>query len=1027
MAKRGAEFGDFYRPETAKSGAFEATQGPLPPWCMGSTFSPPQLMISDQLPLIFSQVGKPECIISTGQEIRFEQEAASETSEQTKSFLLSSAEPFVPSGLLQNYLEEDAALYRIDSHQKFLYHGNRLESIKCMDGNIILFFPCGKSGEKIGSSLCYPGADGVWYPVRRSLTVGDSGDLEEPQLSVSPSFGQPVLQKQLCCARMQPNALDHREYIYVAARTLYQVHFCVVLREVEYIRFVATYAATFQTHVSHVTWNPHLDQEAAVLLKNGEVALFDVPVGEKDHSDRVMDMKAKITLESPARSVRAKLMRADAGLKRGHDDSPSSLSVVVYEPKEDEDKLVRETWWRCEFAWHPQILFISGLHNVVKVDCRGELSSAAAAEGSASTNKKCFCDVTVIADVGAWTSVSRFCKTKSRKERILAFNRTELDGMCKFSVATQKHLMLFDARRVGSPVLQWEHGMQEDPPSLLIMLPASSLGSRLDERLRNYQNGRVILAVSFQSGDMRLFFYGSKGTHESLMRKNYSTAEFFEGYEWDDMSLAWEMPVKLNPPITVTRDWREVLGMSCGKVHGSVELEGVECISGIIISSHQLSERSVRNLNRGFTVLQLTGLGGIFLQQYIASEQPKVSFPVRSESGFQPQELNETWETSKPRLLVLAAFFKCSIVGLSNTEERMLSAPAENGDGYDEHCSKEEGMFQKFTELMRAPGVEKEIITEIPFRSHLKTVLQQLSVPLTMCEVTHTVLRMGLPSHWSPSVARLPSKLESRRQKEILPLIYSGPTSQITDEEIQEKLAKPCPLPSLLEIDCWTKMQSSSSRDRSLETGHSVHSANGVSSAGKEPEFPEGRDTDRPEQFVRGKKTIAGEKLFLEGCKNVENFLENLTQKLAPAVISLSDSREEDWLKSELDNHVFRYEISMNIFNKPDRVDNLTAVDQKSVSGRESHGGVSSSFSRERLCTLVAGKSLTDQGEKREGDRLSIMEAEICPVKLSFTNGSEETPLEEQLEEQEWKALEGLQAQLRNWQEKFKPYSEQYG
>ncbi|KAL2633748.1 hypothetical protein R1flu_005227 [Riccia fluitans] len=991
MAKRGAETEGLYQLETAKAGTLEATQGGFPPWCMGSTFSPPQLIISDVFPLIFGQVDKPECIISTGQEIKFEEATTSETSEQTKSFLLSSTEPFVPSGLLQDYLEEDVALHKEDSDQKHLYRGNRLENVKCMDGNIVLFFPCGKIGERIGGSLCYPGSDGVWYPIRKSPGGGDSGDLDEPQLSVSPSFGQPIL--QLSSARTQPDVVDRREYIYIAARTLYQAHFCVVLREVKCIRFVATYAASFQTHVSHVTWNPHLDQEAAVLLKNGEVSLFDVSVGKNFHSNHIMDVKAKITLESPARLLRAKLTAVDDDAKLGYDDSVSALTVVVYEPREDQDavneNLENETWWRCEFAWHPQILFVSGLHNVVKLDFRGELLSAFSAEGSACMKKKCFCELSVVAEVGVSNSLSRFCHTKLRKEQILAFVRTEYDGMCKFSVATEKHLMLFDARRVGAPVLQWEHGMQEDPPNLLLMLRASALESRLDEgKLKIYQNGRIIVAVSYRSGDMRLFFYGSKGARESFMQKSYSTGNDFEGYEWNDVAFAWEMPVKLTPPKTATSDWRDVLRMpavqSTKKVHTSVEAEEVECISGIIISTHQLSERSASNMRRGFTVLQLTGLGDILLQQYKASDQSKVAPNVRTDSAFKAQEEKEMWETQKPRLLVLTAFFKYmrtgSTIAASDAGQGMLSGGVENG-AICNNSSKVDGIFQNSTESVRSPGVEMEKFSEIRFRSQLKTVLHHLSVPLSMFEVAHTVLRMGLPPSWSPSIAGLPSDLESRRQKghklsSFLPLIYSGQTSDGAEE---------------IEV-----------------------------------ELPDGCSVDRPEKSGREKKIIPGEKLFLEGCRNVENGFKDLKEKSVPAIISLSDPKE-DWFKSELDNHTLRYEISMNIFDEPQSTDQSTAVDkaEKSASVAEPDEDVGSFFSRERLCTLVAGKPLTDQG-KHEGNRLTIMEGEICPIKLSYTSrsvGGTEIPLEEQLEEQEWTALESLQAQLRNWQEKFKSYA----
>lgn len=65
---------------------------------------------------------------------------------------------------------------------------------QCSDGNIIIFFPCGKTGEKIGSSLCYPSVDGAWYPIKKSSTGASFDDLDEVQWSVSPSLRQPILQ-----------------------------------------------------------------------------------------------------------------------------------------------------------------------------------------------------------------------------------------------------------------------------------------------------------------------------------------------------------------------------------------------------------------------------------------------------------------------------------------------------------------------------------------------------------------------------------------------------------------------------------------------------------------------------------------------------------------------------------------------------------------------------------------------------------------------------------------------------------------
>ncbi|KAG6551272.1 hypothetical protein Mapa_007199 [Marchantia paleacea] len=1030
MAKRAAERNDAYELEPANPGVFETRQGPFPPWCVGSVFSPPQLITSDLSPLIFNQVGKPECLISTGHAVEDQESAAVKTREQTKSFLLSTAAPFIPAGLLEDHLKEDAALKKAECSQKKQYNANRLQSVKCSDGNIILFFPCGKTGEKIGSSLCYPRVDGAWYPVKKSSTAASFDDSDEAQWSVSPSFRQPIL--QLSAVMVQTDVADGYGHVYIAARTSYQVHFCIVIREVERIRFVSTYAATFHAHVSHVTWNPHLYREAAVMLESGVVSLFDVPIWRSGHENRVMDLQAKFTLESPANLLRAKSRHRDL-------ESISALAIEVcgerskQEPREEYvEKVEAEDmiWWRCEYAWHPQILLLSGSRKVVQMDFRGKRMYESSMQGGGLTSlqsQKCLCDMIVAADVRNARASSNFCHTRPIKEHITAFARAEYDGMCKFSVATEKHLMLFDARRIGTAILQWEHGMTEEPPDLLIMLQASALQASPDNgKPRLYQNGRVIVAVNLQSGDMRLFFYGSKVPLSSHKEK-CSTAKDFEGYDWDDVTYAWEIPLKLYPPKAVANDWNDLLSTSDFKFSRNVRRSsaGLECISGITLLSHHSSERSASSSRRGFSVVQLTGSGDILLQQFKTTDQSTVLPKARLDSFFRTAEKEQPWDAQKPKFYVLGAFLRymhngCTLL-CSHADENYLS---EGGANYkNKRISQQEGMKRD-----SALGLKMEnFFIDNHFRSQLKTVLQHLSVPLSMYEVAHTALRTGYSTSSSPCGASLPSDLEAGRYKgynlrSFLPLLLSGSPSENAVQGMKRYGRTPVPLSPLLEVQ----------QLRKLEGNNEVLQicGNGIAAVGGEMDNFKVSNPEISEQFSFDKEVVPGDVLLLQAYNHVENDLKELAEKQVPSVVSLSDNRQ-DWLESEVDTQPLLYGITVDIFSKPNGVDNWTPVDkvQEPVdiakSREDLHKELHRSLNEERACKFVAGKCFKRRGTQK-GNQLSNIDTLLCPIKLSYTNLAEEPPLEDQLEEQEWAALESLQDQLRDWQQSFGPYSSAY-
>ncbi|BFI31799.1 hypothetical protein AXG93_2446s1230 [Marchantia polymorpha subsp. ruderalis] len=1022
MAKRAAERNDDYELEPGNPGVFETRQGPFPPWCVGSVFSPPQLITSDLSPLIFNQVGKPECLISTGHAVEVQESAAVKTRQQTKSFLLSTAAPFVPVGLLEDHLEEDAALIKAEGTQKKQNNGNRLQSVKCSDGNIIIFFPCGKTGEKIGSSLCYPSVDGAWYPIKKSSTGASFDDLDEVQWSVSPSLRQPIL--QLSAVMVQTDGEDRNGHVYIAARTSYQVFFCVVIREVERIRFMSTYAATFHTHVSHVTWNPHLHREAAVMLESGVVSLFDVPILRSGHDNRVMDLQAKLTLENPANLLRDKFRHRDL-------ESISALAIDVREersnqgPREEhleeadaEDKI----WWRCEFAWHPQILLLSGSRKVVQVDYRGKRLYESSMQGRGSTSlqsPKCLCDIIVAADVRNARASSNFCYTKPVTEHITAFARAEYDGMCKFSVATEKHLMLFDSRRIGTAILQWEHGMTEEPPDLLIMLQASTLQASSDSgKPRLYQNGRVIVAVNLQSGDMRLFFYGSK--------VSLSSHKDFEGYDWDDVTYAWEIPLKLYPPKSVANDWNDLLSTSDFKFSKNVRSSpenkaGLECISGISLLSHHSYERNANSSRRGFSVLQLTGYGDILLQQYKTTDQSTILPKAKLDSFFQTAEKEQPWDAQKPKYFVLGAFLRYILNGstllCSHPDANNLSEGGANVR--HKRISQQEGM-------KRDPALDlkmEKYFGENHFRSQLKTVVQHLSVPLSMYEVAHTVLRKGS----STSAASLPSDLGAGRYKgynlrSFLPLLLSGSPSESAVQGMKRYGRTSVPLSALLEVEQLRKLEGN---NEALQI-----CGNGSAAFGGEMDNFNVSNREILEQSNFDKEVVPGDLLLLQAYKHVENDLKELAEKEVPSTVSLSDNRQ-DWLEFDEDTQPLLYGITVDIFSKPNGGDNWTPVDtvQEQVDIAESREELPKklrrSLNEERACKFVAGKCFKSQGTQK-GNELSNVDTLLCPIKLSYTNLAEEPPLEDQLEEQEWTALESLQDQFRDWQQSFGPYSSAY-
>lgn len=155
--------------------------------------------------------------------------------------------------------------------------------------------------------------------------------------------------------------------------------------------------------------------------------------------------------------------------------------------------------------------------------------------------------------------------------------------------------------------------------------------------------GRVILAASFKSGDVRVFCYGSKVPPLELPEGNSSKRQKVEERDFGTATYAWNLPSRLYAPLADVQDWREVLRLSQildgeGLAALKSSRGGPQNIAGIVLlaenSRHPASNEGKK---KAFAILQLTGQGELLAQTYKASlklrDPPKASVSTKIDNS----------------------------------------------------------------------------------------------------------------------------------------------------------------------------------------------------------------------------------------------------------------------------------------------------------------------------------------------------------------------------------------------------------
>ncbi|KAH9318800.1 hypothetical protein KI387_020569, partial [Taxus chinensis] len=376
--------------------------------------------------------------------------------------------------------------------------------------------------------------------------------------------------------------------------------------------------ANFRTSVSHACWNPHIPEESAVILENGELRLFDISSCHETHDCPVKLKGKSLPLELTNVSGSNNIFPKKRIARKKYWQGLSERDVKIREDP-------KESWWHCEYGWHPRILLVAACNEVRLVDFR--------------TKKEKGLDYSTIIAKANWPEASSYCICAPRKNRFVALARADYD-IFKFTVATQQHLLLFDSRQPLTPILQWEHGLKQSPVYLR-MLKLSELRPSVRNTYKwASDSGYAILAADFKSGEMRVFCYGPKPSSEpGVCNTRLHMPPVSCNTDMPEVLYSWELPSKLRTANCLCSEDNatdlSIQGDSPSAVFLYPKIEKLywdaqpDSICGFyIVSDHAsqtalaiASEESEQNTTLGFGLLQLTGIGKLLSQRYQASKR----------------------------------------------------------------------------------------------------------------------------------------------------------------------------------------------------------------------------------------------------------------------------------------------------------------------------------------------------------------------------------------------------------------------
>lgn len=584
------------------------------PWCVGSIFPAPQLLTEPSAlpsgPLMFDRSDDPHCVLKTGFPMLYTfNERVEKPVVQAHDFLGNFKEAFLPEETLIENLQQDALLKTAMAQSSNYLLGNRLGGIQIREGMLQLFFPAGANCDSVGSCICVQKSDGM---LRSKWCVCDGIEGTRPY-SLSSSLRQPIL--QIAVAKNESCGNSGILEASIAVRTPYQVHWLTSRAEDDCMALGSKEVTAFEHTTSHVAWNPHLPGEAAIVLENGDVEIVDL---KSEQSKRTL-----------------RFLRTDDSIGKGYSIYGDS-SNYEHEKRKKRGKrlglveidlsLFRKQWWCCEYAWHPQTLIVAGYKDICLVDLRNKIGIS---QPQSAIGRSTF------ASIDGGRGLASYCNQLWREDHFTAFTRAEYDGMYQFAAASTHHLLLFDIRQPHTPLLQWEHGMQHEPPGFLQMCSITDLYPRARGSLNmTLGAGRIILASAFKSGDIHAFLYGPQPLDLPKTLERHGHKRHCDDLGLNDTLYSWGLPSKLSVEKLDTgkseHAFRKNNELWKTKQYTLPKTHHPENISGLFHFSSPILDAS------GFTMLQLTGSGSILAQKYEASTKLETSKHRQSQTISQP-------------------------------------------------------------------------------------------------------------------------------------------------------------------------------------------------------------------------------------------------------------------------------------------------------------------------------------------------------------------------------------------------------
>eukprot|EP00250_Pteridium_aquilinum_P006104 c16085_g1_i1 orf=23-2311(-) len=559
-------------------------------WCVGAVFPNPDLLTGPAAaplrPVLLDACDPPQCLFNTGSTYCYASHPQAHPHHQVEGFLGEYREAFFPQELLIETLQEDV------TSQNCYSVGNRLEGLKNRDGRLQLFFPVGENIDRIGSCIFFP--DSTAALARRKFCSDIDNDL---LYSSSSSVRQPIL--QIAANRIGSSLGSELANVPLAARTSYQVHWLTSRIQNDSYSLTWEGVENFNHGTSDVGWNPHYPGEASVILENGDLNIFDLNSLKSSVASSIYRMEECIGKDlctdefscSNHALCHKQKRRKGRGSRYGFNKSRITSAT--------------KNWWSCEYSWHPKNLVIGGHMEICLIDLRQKLGS-----------KQFRCTLARSADCSS--GLFSHCNQKYRTEHFTALTRPDYDDMFQFAAASTNHLTLYDVRQPNTPLLQWEHRMQLEPPRLLQMYRFSDVSSKcLDPLDAHLVGGRVILACAFRSGEIQAFLNGPQPQACSPNSERLKFERHMGGMGNLDKLYSWEFPIRLtNQKVHCHKNLGYVFETHENNLptHFPKDCK-VEQLTGLFNLSDENSGSS------SFTILQLTGSGAILSQNLKVSEE----------------------------------------------------------------------------------------------------------------------------------------------------------------------------------------------------------------------------------------------------------------------------------------------------------------------------------------------------------------------------------------------------------------------